>query len=192
MILAPEQVRVAAYHRWQRRGGAHGLDWSDWFAAEQELLFARNYEILASYRLDEDPPRFLGDAADPVCRFCEQSAPRASFTGAAPALPECLGNTSLWTFEECDVCRALFRESVEDDLDAFVRASRSGPSSLVRPGSHPESRPSSRSPPTRAWSRRRWRSSPGASWPTLRTRSSGSATPTTNSTAARSVISSAP
>jgi Protein of unknown function (DUF2934) len=137
MIHSPEQVRVAAYHRWQRRGGAHGLDWNDWFAAEQELLFARHYEVQVSYRLDEATPRFLGDAADPVCRFCERASPRTTFTGAVPVLPETLGNTSLLTFEECDECRDLFREAVAEDLDAFAREFQTAPARRTRSDRRP-------------------------------------------------------
>jgi hypothetical protein len=34
---APEQVAQRAYERYQSRGGNHGGDQDDWYAAEQEL-----------------------------------------------------------------------------------------------------------------------------------------------------------
>jgi hypothetical protein len=34
---APEQVAQRAYERYQQRGGQHGGDQDDWYAAEQEL-----------------------------------------------------------------------------------------------------------------------------------------------------------
>jgi hypothetical protein len=34
----PEQVAQRAYERYQNRGGHHGGDQDDWYAAEQELL----------------------------------------------------------------------------------------------------------------------------------------------------------
>lgn len=127
MVPSPEQIRVASYHRWQRRGGGHGQDWNDWFAAEQELLFARNYEVLVRYRLDGITRQFLGDEDARQCRFCERTAPRTTFSSAVPALPEALGNTALFTYEECDECHALFRESFEDQCAAFCLPFQSGP-----------------------------------------------------------------
>jgi hypothetical protein len=32
-----EQIRFRAYEMFLARGGAHGDDWKDWFAAEREL-----------------------------------------------------------------------------------------------------------------------------------------------------------
>src|SRR4051812_20321005 len=116
MFPTREQIEVAAYHRWRRRGGGHGDDHRDWLEAEQDLLFALNYEVIARHRLDGVPPHYLGDGGAPRCRFCEQAPPRATFSGPSPALPGFLGNASLFTFEECDECRASFQRSVEGDL----------------------------------------------------------------------------
>ena len=33
-----EQIQRRAYEFFQARGGTHGWDWADWFAAEQELI----------------------------------------------------------------------------------------------------------------------------------------------------------
>ena len=110
MLPSPEQVGVAAYHRWQRRGCEHGRHVLDWLAAEQELLFALNYEIVARYRLDGVAPRHLGDEDDRRCRFCEATTPRATFEEARPALPASLGNGSLLSFgRSCDECHAQRR-----------------------------------------------------------------------------------
>jgi hypothetical protein len=32
-----EDIRERAYHRYQQRGGGHGLDFEDWLEAEREL-----------------------------------------------------------------------------------------------------------------------------------------------------------
>src|SRR5262249_30735255 len=132
-----EQIRQAAYHRWERRGGGHGRDLDDWTAAEQHLLFAMNYEVVAQYRLDGDP-RKIGDAGRRVCRFCEQAAPRATFSRPAPAVPEFLGHSSLQAFDQCDDCRALLAESLEPDFEAFVRPLLAGPAPR---GTSPAARP---------------------------------------------------
>lgn len=132
MFPSQEFIRIAAYHRWQKRGGCHGHDRDDWAAAEQEMLFALNYEVIARYRLDGIGPQVLGEDHTPRCRFCEQAAPRATFSGPVPALPDFLGNTALLTCEDCDDCRALVGESLEE-LDQFTRPFRQGTTDVAGP-----------------------------------------------------------
>jgi hypothetical protein len=141
MFPSAEQIRVAAYHRWQRGGWTHGHDLDDWSTAEQDLLFALNYDVVAHYRLDGVRAQFLGDKKRRVCRFCEQAAPRTTFTDPAPTLPESVGNTALFAYDACDECRELFREGIEADFEAFRRTVRSGLAdgrpALERPGPRP-------------------------------------------------------
>jgi hypothetical protein len=33
-----DQIRLRAYELYLERGGVHGQDWDDWFAAERELM----------------------------------------------------------------------------------------------------------------------------------------------------------
>jgi hypothetical protein len=33
-----DQIRLRAYELYVERGGVHGQDWDDWFAAERELM----------------------------------------------------------------------------------------------------------------------------------------------------------
>ncbi|WP_435018736.1 DUF2934 domain-containing protein [Tundrisphaera sp. TA3] len=126
MFPSPDQIQVAAYHRWMNRGGHHGYHDSDWAAAEQELLFALNYRVIARHRLDGIAPQYLGDEDEPRCRFCERTAPRATFAGPRPALPKFLGNDSLFTSEVCDDCHAQFRTGLDGDLERFTRPAREG------------------------------------------------------------------
>jgi hypothetical protein len=37
-----EEIRVAAYYRWQGRGGSHGADLDDWLKAEKHLHSSRH------------------------------------------------------------------------------------------------------------------------------------------------------
>jgi hypothetical protein len=63
-----------------------------------------------------------------VCRFCEQTAPRARFTrsgGAGPA-PAFLPDGTLIVPDECDECRHLFEESFEADFARFAHPIRAG------------------------------------------------------------------
>ena len=120
------QIGVAAYHRWERRGHEHGYHRHDWLAAEQELLFALNYELIASYRLDGIAARFLGPEDGRRCRFCEATAPRATFGAPRLAVPASLGNGSVLSNEVCDDCHTLHLECVGSHLDRFVESVRRG------------------------------------------------------------------
>ena len=126
MLPSSDQIGVAAYHRWQRRGHQHGRHLEDWAVAEQEFTFSLNYQVVARYRLDGAGPQTLGDPDDPRCRFCERTSPRATFSEARAALPSVLGNQSVHSVEECDDCHAQFDESAGGDLERFVRAIRLG------------------------------------------------------------------
>ncbi len=121
MFPTPDQIRVAAYHRWERRGGWHGAHLDDWLAVEQGLLFLENYELVAGHRLDGGSVARIGRPGRRVCRFCEQAEPRTRFTDTSPAVPECLGGDALHTLDECDECRSQFRESLDEPLADFVR-----------------------------------------------------------------------
>src|SRR3954453_21929570 len=121
MLPTPDQIRLAAYHRWRQRGQGQGHDLDDWLAAEQHLLFALNYRALVPHGLDGMGVHYPGGPDRRVCRYCEQPAPRPSFSAPVPVLPESLGHTALRAWDECDECRALFAEALEGEFEAFSR-----------------------------------------------------------------------
>jgi len=152
MLPTPEQIRDAAYGRWERRDRGHGRDRDDWIRAEQDLLYTLNYSVVA--RIGPGPSPVVrgngnghnpdtsiarpGGPAPRVCRFCEQSAPRARFDrtpGPGPTLRDD-GLLILDVPDECDECRAFFEESFASDVERFTRPIREG-------GSPPGSLPSS-------------------------------------------------
>jgi hypothetical protein len=126
MYPTQDEIQRAAYLRWLARGGSHGHDRDDWWAAEQDLLFALNYRVIARYRLDAEQPHCLGNAARRVCRFCEQSAPRTTFSSPRRVLPAFAGGAALLTDEECDECHDAYRENLEPELERFLRPLVSG------------------------------------------------------------------
>jgi hypothetical protein len=134
MYPSTEQIRTAAYQRWQSRGVGHGHDVEDWLNAEQDLLFDLNYQVVASYRLDAPAPEWPRGSGRRQCRFCERSAPRATFTDPIHAIPQFLGNTSLLAECECDECHELFKDSLVDDFEEFTRPFRTGVYNGSRPG----------------------------------------------------------
>ena len=130
MYPSCEQVQVAAYHRWKRRGADHGADLDDWMAAEQGLLFALNYRVVASHRLVASVPTMPTAGGRRICRFCEQTSPQAAFTDPIHAIPQFLCNHSLLAENECDECHAQFKESLEPDFEWFSRPYRTGRASI--------------------------------------------------------------
>jgi hypothetical protein len=132
MYPTPEQIAVAAYYRWRRRGSDHGRDQEDWDAALKDLTFGLNYRWTVRHALRAG----AGDGARQAspgqqqteaggfarhCRFCERSAPAVSFEAGPWALLPSLGSTSLLAWEECDECRAHFDAHLADPFEAFVR-----------------------------------------------------------------------
>lgn len=117
-----EEVRTAAYHRWQRRGGVHGFDRHDWQAAEDDLLFRRNYCVLARRRLDgvvTPQPGVRGRH----CRFCERGEPQAAFGRVALPVAGLPGLSGLLGGVECDECGETTR-SMAEEFARFARPFR--------------------------------------------------------------------
>ena len=133
MLPSREQIERAAYERWERRGRFHGADREDWVAAEMDTLFQLNYQTVAEFGLAEPEQRVLGDVRRPRCRFCEQSPPRAAFSVLRPAIPELVGNSSLYTRDLCDECAKQFADTIDAEFARFwesLEALRDGTASF--------------------------------------------------------------
>jgi len=53
-----EEISVAAYYRWKRRGEAHGHDQFDWYEARHDVIVAKNYTIIAHHQLSGVPKQW--------------------------------------------------------------------------------------------------------------------------------------
>ena len=133
MLPSREQIERAAYERWERRGRFHGADREDWVAADMDTVFELNYHTVAEFWLAEPDQRVIGDVRRPRCRFCEQSPPRATFSFVRPAIPELVGNSSLFTRELCDECATQFADTIDAEFARFwesLEALRAGTASF--------------------------------------------------------------
>jgi len=133
MLPSREQIERAAYERWERRGRFHGADREDWVAAEMDTVFELNYQTVAEFWLAEPDQRVIGDVRRPRCRFCEQAPPRAAFSCVRPAVPELVGNSSLFTRELCDECAQQFADTIDAEFARFwesLEALRAGTASF--------------------------------------------------------------
>ena len=68
----------------------------------------------------------IGDKENQVCRFCRKSKPEVSFRSDAHAIPESLGNKSLFTNYECDRCNQFFGRGIENDFGTWSNIKRYG------------------------------------------------------------------
>jgi len=88
-------------------------------AAEAAEFYARHYTVVFQASLNAKRRTILEDpATDGVrrCRFCGRSRPEVSFRKEAHAVPEFLGNKSIFTRNECDECNQKLAQTVEDHL----------------------------------------------------------------------------
>ena len=121
MLPTDDEIRHAAYARWQRRGRTDGGDRQDWYAAERELTFAMNYRTIVDYSLDVPGMLVLGDRPVRYCRLCERTSVHAPFSAPRPVVMG-ISHTSLFTEAVCDDCQASCRDPLVADFDYFWNA----------------------------------------------------------------------
>ena len=86
-------------------------------AVEAALRFYDdNYDMVANYFVAPGAKTFLDAARSGHCRFCGREEPNVTFRNDAHAIPECLGNRTLFTRFECDDCNQLFGQGIENDF----------------------------------------------------------------------------
>jgi hypothetical protein len=79
-------------------------------------FYAENYKIAAGWCLRPGVKLFLGDKNYRKCRFCGRSTPDTNFRNEAHAIPNCIGNKSLFVYYECDACNQRFGSGCENDF----------------------------------------------------------------------------
>ncbi len=87
-------------------------------------FYSNNYELLANYSIVPGQREYLGSKNNRVCRFCEKDETKTKFSFDAHAIPELLGNKSLFTTYECDDCNHFFGSGIENDLGNWTKPSR--------------------------------------------------------------------
>lgn len=89
-------------------------------------FYKRNYRAVYAYPKpgEEDRRIVLGTAAKQRCRFCGGQSPEVSFRLEAHAIPESIGNKTLFTRYECDACNSFFGSSIENDFGHWSKPMR--------------------------------------------------------------------
>lgn len=90
---------------------------------KQALAFYdQHYKPVFDSSLREERPVKLADHEDAsarICRFCGKGKPDVTFKSVAHAAPEFLGNKSLISMNECDICNQTLAKRYEDDLSKW-------------------------------------------------------------------------
>lgn len=87
--------------------------------------YDRNYDTVGEWILHRDAPKvYLGLKDDKYCRFCNRQGNIIDFKKKAHAIPESLGNKTLFSHYECDDCNAYFGETIETDFGAWSKPMR--------------------------------------------------------------------
>lgn len=80
-------------------------------ALRDTKVLTKEYDILLSIEIDYNSSQqkiYLQDIIHKKCRFCNKEFPDVRFNSIAHAIPEFIGNKSLFTLSECDYCNQFF------------------------------------------------------------------------------------
>jgi hypothetical protein len=87
-------------------------------------FYDEHFQCLVTAMLTPGRKQFLGDAANKRCRFCRKTAPQVTFRKEAHAIPEALGNKSLFSHYECDACNQKFGAGIQDSFGKWSKPMR--------------------------------------------------------------------
>jgi hypothetical protein len=96
----------------------------------------KKYESYYEYHFSDDKvpsKKFLGNEKPRRCKFCGKDKAGTSFKKESHIIPAALGNRSLFSFEECDMCNEKY-SSFENDLIVSLEAIRAMGRSRTRKG----------------------------------------------------------
>ena len=98
---------------------------TDQFESKQSTdFYLTNYLWTDPMLLVSGTKVFLGDKTNRVCRFCGSDESDATFRLQAHAIPELLGNKSIFTYYECDDCNRFFGSGIENEMGNWTKPGR--------------------------------------------------------------------
>lgn len=83
---------------------------------EGSFLYQQNNNIMKQKSLQDETK---------VCRFCGKTSPEVTFRKIAHALPELIGNKTIFSEYECDSCNEHFSRMLEDSFAKYFGVTRS-------------------------------------------------------------------
>jgi hypothetical protein len=91
---------------------------------KSKKFYDEHFQCLVTAMLTPGQIEVLGDAKNKRCRFCGKAEPEVTFRKEAHAIPESLGNKSLFTNYECDTCNKTFGDGIEDSFGKWSKPMR--------------------------------------------------------------------
>ena len=87
-------------------------------------FYLQRYNFIETFLAMPGNKVTLGNQENSSCRFCGRSEPECSFKQKAHAIPELLGNKSIFSKYECDNCNDFFGNTIENDLGNWSKPGR--------------------------------------------------------------------
>jgi HNH endonuclease len=117
MMPTSEQIEAEGVARAKRCGREVAVS-QDFEEARVSLFLHHNYDLVHGVDLSARAASLLGKREPQTCRYCQHSG--ADFATDAHTIPECLGNRTLISLDECDACNQKFSMSFESHLDRMT------------------------------------------------------------------------
>jgi hypothetical protein len=120
-MIRPTSEHVESLLRQNRAvSNLHIFTHIDYQVAREHALIALNYDPISAYSLSGTRKQRIGNTKPQKCRYCTPAS-GTTFKFDAHAVPECLGNRTLISDDECDGCNDLFSRTFEHHLDLMTR-----------------------------------------------------------------------
>jgi hypothetical protein len=88
-------------------------------------FYAEQYDIVGNWIVKHGTPAVtFGETRNRRCRFCSLRPPEATFRLQAHAIPESLGNRTLFSAHECDACNQAFGRGIENEFGNWSKPLR--------------------------------------------------------------------
>lgn len=91
---------------------------------EALTFYESNFQLQNSWILQPGKKVVLPGTADQTCRFCGLRPPDVTYRLDAHAIPESLGNKTLFSAFECDSCNAFYGGGIENDFGNWSKPTR--------------------------------------------------------------------
>jgi hypothetical protein len=93
---------------------------------DPKAYYQERYEIIADYRFETGNQVLVSDpGVSRICRFCNRDSTQTTYKSQSHAIPEFLGNRTVYCSNECDECNAKFGREYEDHLAKWSHLLRS-------------------------------------------------------------------